>query len=82
MSRTTSFVVALATASFGFCITDASASGCVQKVVAQINFQPKKICWRYVGMANTFVGRFAAGQRITASAIGESYSSDTNTRSH
>jgi hypothetical protein len=31
-------------------------------------------------MGNTFVGTFAAGQRVTASAIGESYSPDSNGR--
>jgi hypothetical protein len=56
------------------------ASGCNQVVAVPIHFQSKNLCWRYIGMGNTFVGTFAAGQRVTASAIGESYSSDSNGR--
>src|ERR1700728_3814779 len=54
----------------------AGATGCRQDIVVPIQFQPRAVCWRHVGVGTTFNGQFAAHQHITAAAIGQTYNSN------
>jgi hypothetical protein len=51
----------------------AQASSCNQEIKIPIRFERGAVCWRFVGVATTFVGDFAKGQHISAMGIGETY---------
>ena len=42
----------------------------------QIRFQRGANCWKYVGTASTFTGKFAAGQRVDITSTGEQANGD------
>ena len=52
------------------------ATGCVHDIVVPIQFRQGAVCWRHVGVGTTFNGRFGVHQRVTATAIGQTYNSD------
>lgn len=52
------------------------ASGCNYIIKKKISFPRGSVCWSFEGRANTFVGDFAEGQRITVRMQGRSESID------
>lgn len=42
----------------------------------EIHFQRGANCWKYVGAASTFTGKFGAGQRVDISSTGEQANGD------
>ena len=54
------------------------ASSCMHEIVVPIQFERGAVCWRHVGVGTTFDGQFGARQRVTASAIGQTFNSDGN----
>jgi hypothetical protein len=53
--------------------TSTPQSSCNKEIKVLIKFERGAICWRYVGIATTFVGDFRKGQHISAMGIGEQY---------
>jgi hypothetical protein len=53
-------------------LVSASAHGreCDPPIKVPIKFEPGALCWAYRGPGTLFYGDFAAGQQITANAIG------------
>ena len=52
---------------------------CDKVVTAPIRFAHGAACWTYAGPANTFTGKFKAGQRITVRAIVERHEDSVTT---
>lgn len=48
----------------------AHASGCNYVRQKKISFSPGSVCWSFEGRANTFVGDFNAGQKISLRTSG------------
>jgi hypothetical protein len=67
----------LRSAFFGLCAAmtalwplQAEASACNNEIIAHIAFAKGQMCWRYHGNATTFVGTFAAGQKVSVTMRG------------
>jgi hypothetical protein len=52
------------------------ASSCINEIVVPIQFNIGASCWVHDGRGTTFVGRFAAGQHVLATAAGEAFFGD------
>jgi hypothetical protein len=63
-----------------FAPASAHASSCVKPVTEKIKFAKNAACWTYEGKATHFVGRFAAGQKLTVTMSGVLTEYDEKTR--
>jgi hypothetical protein len=51
-------------------VGSAHASSCRRNIIVQIRIPKGASCWQHVGVGTTFKGRFLAGQKVTATAVG------------
>ena len=52
------------------------ASGCNYVRQKKISFSSGSVCWSFEGRANTFVGDFSAGQKVSVRMLGRSANID------
>jgi hypothetical protein len=48
----------------------AHASSCRRNIIVPIRIPKGASCWQHVGVGTTFTGRFLAGQKVSATAVG------------
>ena len=62
--------LAIAAAILCLIADSAYASSCRRNIIAPIRIPKGASCWQHIGVGTTFTGRFLAGQKVTATAVG------------